>query len=143
MEQKYFTLNKVVNILINSKSILIYGAETFSKKRKHRHKLLVTEMDYLRRSARLSQMDRIRNETITRKMGMKKEEEEQLGWDGHVMRMEDCRIARQVAEWNPQGERMCGRLVSIWKSGIRDKMQRRNLMDEEYFVRGLWGGGGG
>jgi hypothetical protein len=43
-------------------------------------------------------------------MGMKKDilqkmEEQQLRWYGHVMRPEDCRIARQVAEWNPQGKR--------------------------------------
>jgi hypothetical protein len=47
-------------------------------------------------------MDRIRNETIGKKMRMKKgilqETEQQLRRCGHVMRMEDCRIARQVAE---------------------------------------------
>jgi hypothetical protein len=46
-------------------------------------------------------------EQLEQKMGMKKDilqemEELQLRWYGHVMRMEDCRIARQVAEWNPQ-----------------------------------------
>jgi hypothetical protein len=33
--------------------------------------------------------------------------------------MEDCRIARQVAEWNPQGKRRCSRSVNVWKDGIR------------------------
>jgi hypothetical protein len=84
------------------KSILIYGAETWSIKRKHRHKLLATEMDYLRRSARISRMDRIRNETIRTKMGIKKdilqEIEQKLRRYGHVIRMEDSRTARQVAE---------------------------------------------
>jgi hypothetical protein len=36
-------------------------------------KLLVTEMDHLRRLARISRIDRIRNETIRTKMGMKKD----------------------------------------------------------------------
>jgi hypothetical protein len=39
-------------------------------------------------------------------MGMKKDIlqkiEQQLRWYSHVMQMEDCRIARQVAEWTPQ-----------------------------------------
>jgi hypothetical protein len=52
-------------------------------------------------------MDRIRNETIRTKMGMKKDilqgiEEQQLRWYGHVMRMDDCRTARQVAHWEKE-----------------------------------------
>jgi hypothetical protein len=55
-------------------------------------------------------MDRIRNETIRTKMGMKKDilqeiEEQQLRWYSHVMQMEDCRIPIQVADWNPHGKR--------------------------------------
>jgi hypothetical protein len=51
-------------------------------------------MHYLRRSARISPMDRVRNGTITTKMGLKKDisqeiEEQQLRWYGHVMRMEE------------------------------------------------------
>jgi hypothetical protein len=47
-------------------------------------------------------MDRIRNETIRTKMGMKKDilretEEQQLRWYGRDMRMVDCRIVTQVA----------------------------------------------
>jgi pullulanase/glycogen debranching enzyme len=49
------------------KSTLTYGAETWTVKQKHRNKLLATEMDYLRRSARISRMDKIRNEAIRTK----------------------------------------------------------------------------
>jgi hypothetical protein len=65
-------------------------------------------------------------------------EERQSRWNGHVMRMVDCRTARQVAEWNPQGKRRRGRPVNIWKDGIKDRMQRRNLKDKECFDRELW-----
>jgi hypothetical protein len=41
--------------------------------RKHRHKLLATEMGYLRRSASISRMDGFRNEIIGTIMGMKKD----------------------------------------------------------------------
>jgi hypothetical protein len=30
------------------------------------------------------------------------------------------RTARQVADWNPQGRRMCGRPVTTWKNGMRE-----------------------
>jgi hypothetical protein len=45
--------------------------------------------------------------------------------------MEDCRTAKQVAEWNPQRKRRLGRPISTWKDGIRDSMQRRNLKYED------------
>jgi hypothetical protein len=47
-----------------------YGAETWSIKWKHRHKLLAIKMDYLRRLVRISRMDRVRNEIIRTKMGI-------------------------------------------------------------------------
>jgi hypothetical protein len=65
-------------------------------------------------------------------------EDQQLRWYGHVMRMEHCGIARQVAEWNPQGKRRRGRPVNTWKDGITDSMQRRNLKGEECFDRERW-----
>jgi hypothetical protein len=69
-------------------------------------------------------MDRVRNERIRTKIGMKKDilqgiEKQQLRWYGHVMRMEDCRIARHVAEWNPEGKRRRGRPVNTWKDETR------------------------
>jgi hypothetical protein len=79
-------------------------------------------------------MDRIRNETIRTKMGMKKDILQEID----VMRMDDCRTARQVAHWNPQGKRRRGRPVNTWKDAIRESMQRRNLKDEECFDREIW-----
>jgi hypothetical protein len=52
--------------------------------------------------------------------------------------MEDCNIARQVAEWNPQGKRRGGRPVNTWKDGIRESMQRGTPKDEECFDLELW-----
>jgi hypothetical protein len=76
-------------------------------------------------------------------MGLKKDilqeiEEQQLRWHGHVMRMEDCEIAIQVAEWNPQGKRRRDRTINTLKVWIRGSMQRRNLKVEECFDREIW-----
>jgi hypothetical protein len=54
------------------------------------------------------------------------------------MRKEDCKIARQVAGWNPHGKRRHDRPVNTWKNGTRDSMQRRNLKDEECLDCELW-----
>jgi hypothetical protein len=76
-------------------------------------------------------------------MGFKKDilqeiEEQQLRWYGHIMRKEDCKLAIQVAKWNPQQKMRRGRPVNTWKDGIRDSIQRGNLKDEECFYRELW-----
>jgi hypothetical protein len=88
-------------------------------------------------------MDKIRNEAIRTKMGIKKNivqkiEEQQLGWYGHVKRMEDGKIVKQVAKWKPQGKRKRGTPVNTWKDGIRESMKRRELKDEECMDRDLW-----
>jgi hypothetical protein len=120
------------------KSILTYGVETWTVNQKHRNKLLATEMDYLRRSARISRMDKIINEAIRTKMGKKKnivqEIEEQLRWYGHVKRMEGGKTVKQVAEWKPQGKRKRGRPINTWKDGIRESMKRRELKEEEVWI---------
>jgi hypothetical protein len=86
-------------------------------------------------------MDKIRNEVIRTKMGIKKNivqeiEEQQLRWYGHVKRTEDGKIVKQVAEWKPQGKRKRGR--PTWKDGIRESMRRRELKNEECMDRDLW-----
>jgi len=50
------------------KSFLIYGAETWSLFEDDRRRINATEMDALRRSARISKLDRKTNEYIRGKM---------------------------------------------------------------------------
>ena len=50
------------------KSVLIYGAETWSLYEDGRRRINATDMDALRRSARISKLDRKTNEYITGKM---------------------------------------------------------------------------
>jgi hypothetical protein len=87
-------------------------------------------------------MDRVINETIRTKMRMKKDITGNRGTAIKVVRPRHAngalQNARQVAEWNPQGKRRCGRPVSTWKDGITDSMQRRNLKGEECFDREIW-----
>jgi hypothetical protein len=58
------------NIIYNSmvKSVLMYGAETWRLYEDDRRRINVTEMDALRRSARISKLDRKTNKYIRGKM---------------------------------------------------------------------------
>ena len=94
-----------------SRPILMYGAEVWQIPTREINKILSTEMDVLRRSARKSRLERIKNEHIKEIMGVKEKpdiidiiEREWLQWYGHVKRMQDERLPKLIMEWVP-GER--------------------------------------
>ena len=64
-------------------------------------KLNSTEMDFWRRSARISRKDKIRNNIIKQKMNVTRSllediKTKQLKWYGHVQRMEEGRLPKKL-----------------------------------------------
>jgi hypothetical protein len=81
-----------------------------------RNKILSTEMDVLRRSARKSRLGRIKNEHIKEIMVVKKKpdiidiiETKRLQWYGHVKRMQEERLPKLIMECIPGERRKRGR----------------------------------
>jgi hypothetical protein len=73
------------------------------------NKILSTEMDVLRRSARKSRTERIKNEHIKEIMGVRWTvdsidiiQKKRLEWYGHIKRMSE-RITKLIMEWIPLG----------------------------------------
>ena len=94
----------------------MYGAEVWQIPTREIHKILSTEMDVLRRSARKSRMERIPNEYIKEIMGLKEKldsidniERKRLQWYGHIKRMQDERLPKLIMEWIPGERRKRGR----------------------------------
>jgi len=82
-------------------------------------------MDFWRRSARISRKDKIRNNIIKQEMNVTKSllddiKTKQLQWYGHVQRMEEGRLAKEVMKWRPPGRRKRGRPKRTWAEGIRE-----------------------
>jgi hypothetical protein len=76
------------------KSTITYAAETWCLKAKMVAKLNSTEMDFWRRSVRLSVKDKIRKTVIKQKMNVTRSllddiNIKQLKWYGHFQRMEE------------------------------------------------------
>jgi hypothetical protein len=68
-------------------------------------------MDVIRRSARKSRIERIKNEYIKEIMGVKEKrdiidiiERKRLQWYGHVKRMQEDRLPKLIMEWIPGKE---------------------------------------
>jgi len=92
------------------KSTITYTAETWCLIAKTLAKLNSTEMDFWRRSTRISRKDKIKNTIIKQKMNVTRSllddiKTKQLQWYGHVSRMEEGRLPKEVMRWRPLGRR--------------------------------------
>jgi hypothetical protein len=96
------------NMIYSSKvkSVLIYRAETWSIYEDDRRRINATEMGALRRSARISKLDRKTNKYIRGKMDAQDMilddiSRKQLIWYGHVERMDPTRLPKIMIHWKP------------------------------------------
>jgi len=132
---------KIYNSMV--KSVLVYGAETWSLCQNERMRINATEMDALRRSARISKLDIKKNEYIRGKMdarGMILDDitRKQLIWYGHVERMDQTRLLEIMIHWKPEGRKKRGRPRRTWKDGIYTAMSERDLRMGEWNSRRQW-----
>jgi len=102
------------------------------------NKILSTEMDVLRRSARKSRMERIKNEYLKEITGVKEKpdnidiiEQKRLQWYGHVKRMPEERIPKLIINWIPREKRKRGRSRKTWMEGVQAAMTTRSLEPEQ------------
>jgi len=131
----------VYNALI--KSSLLYGAETWRLTENNKRRVEATEMDVLRRSSRMSRIDRIRNVTIRQQIGVeetviKETEQNQLTWYGHVQRMAEERLPKITLKWMPKQKRARGSPKKNWMEGIKKAMNDRNLNEGQWEDRKQW-----
>jgi len=127
------------------KTTITYAAETWCLKAKPVAKLNPTEMEFWQRSARISRKDKFRNTTriIKQKMNVTRSlldhiKTKQLQWYGHVQRMEEGRLPKEVMKWRPPGRRKRGRPKLTWAEGIKGLMGEKGLMEEDWNDRSNW-----
>jgi hypothetical protein len=111
-----------------SKSVLIYGAETWSLYEEDRRRINAAEMDALRRLARISKLDRETNKYIREKMDahdtiLDDITRKQLIWYGHVERMDPTRLPKIMISGKPAGRKTRDRPRINWKDGIYTAMR--------------------
>ena len=122
---------------------MTFAAETGCLKTKPVAKLSSTEIDFWRRSARISRKDKIRNNIIKQKINVTGSVVEdiktkQLQCYGHVQRIEEGRLPKKVLEWRPSGRRKRDRPKLTWAEGIRGMMEEKGLMEKDWTDRSKW-----
>ena len=106
-------------------------------------KLNSTEIDFWRRSARISRKDKIKNTIIKQKMNVRRSllddiKTKQLQWYGHVSRMEEGKLPKEVMKYRPPGRRKRSRPKCTWADGIRGLMREKGLMEDNWNDRSNW-----
>jgi len=62
----------------------------------------------------------------------------QLQWYGHVQRMEEGKLPKEVMKCSPPGRRTRGMPKLTWAEGIRGLLGEKGLMEEDWNDRGNW-----
>jgi hypothetical protein len=106
-------------------------------------KLNSTEMEFWRRSVRISRKDKIRNTTIKQRMNVTRSllddiKTKQLQCYGHAQRMEDGRLPKEVMKWRPPGRSKRGNPKLARAEGIRRLMGEKGLVEEDWYNRHNW-----
>jgi CTP:phosphocholine cytidylyltransferase-like protein len=91
------------------------GAEVWQTPTREIKKILSTKMDVLRKSARKSRIEKIKDKHIKEIMVVKEKtdiidiiERKSLQWYGHVKRMQEERLPKLIMEWIPGKRRKRG-----------------------------------
>jgi hypothetical protein len=102
-------------------------------------------MDVLRRSARKSRLERIKNEHIKEIMGVKEKpdiidtiEKKRLLWYGHVKSMQEEKLPKLIMEWIPGERRKRRHPRKMWMEGVRAAMETRHSEADQWLNRKEW-----
>ena len=104
---------------------IIYGAETWSLTKQQEKTLAVAQRSMEKLLLNITKREKIRNEIIRGKTGVKDIIERvrcmRGQWAGHVARMSNTRWAKLTSEWTPrEGKRVKGRPKRRWRDNIEE-----------------------
>ena len=111
---------------------VMYGSESWDMKVTERQKLNVFEMKCLRSKTGVSRLDRVRNEVVRARTGVRRElaarvDMNVLRWFGHVERMDNERLMKKVMNAKVDGRSARGRPRFGWMDGVKRALNDRRM----------------
>ena len=108
---------------------VMYGSESWGVKVTERQKLNVFEMKCLRSMTGVSRLDRVRNEVVRARKGVRRAGVVMnvLRWFGHVERMDNERLLKKVMNAKADGRSARGRPRFGWMDGVKRALNDRRM----------------
>ena len=104
--------------------ILTYGHESWAMTKRMRSQVQASEMRFLRKIERVTLFNKVRSSEIRKSLNIEplllRIERSQLRWFGHVSRMPQERLPKQVLLAKANGRRPVGRVRTRWTDYIED-----------------------
>ena len=128
-------------------SALLYATETLTLHRKHIKRLTNFQLRHLRQLLKIQWSDKVPNVEVLRRAGMPSVEaniiSSQLRWTGHVVRMNDSRLPKQLLYGElKEGKRKVGGQKLRYKDTIKRHLKRidcdTNTWEERARDRKIW-----
>ena len=120
----------------------LYSCATWPTSKKTEHRFATAETKMLRWALGHTQLDKIRNDTIRKRVGVapitKKMRDQRLQWYGHVYRAKDDAVAKSGMQIKPPGRRPVGRPKLRWQDTLRRDMEATGLRPALATNRNLW-----
>ena len=112
---------------------VMYGSKSWGMKVTERQKLNVFEMKCLRSMIGVSRLDRVMNEVVRTRTGVRRElaarvDMNVLRWIGHVERIDNERLLKKVMNAKVNGRSARGRPRFGWMDGVKRALNDR-VMD--------------
>jgi len=122
--------------------VMTYGSECWALRKDQEKKLKVTEMRMLRMAMGVTREDRCRNDWVRESFEVAdigdKLAESRLRWFGHVMRMGEDEVVKEVRALGVVGKVRKGRPELTWDEVVRNDMKSRGLRSEMVGDREDW-----
>ena len=111
---------------------VMYFSESWGMKITERQKLNAFEMKCLRSMTGISRLDRVRNEVVSARTGVRRElaarvDMNVLRWFGHVERMDNERLLKKVMNVKFDGRSARGRPRFGWMDGVKRALNDRRM----------------
>ena len=110
----------------------MYGSESWGMKVNERQKLNVFEMKCLRSMTGASRLDRVRNEVVRARTGVRRELAARVDMNalicfGHVERMDNERLLKKVMNAKVDGRSATGSPKFGWMDGVKRALNDRRM----------------